>query len=193
MLVDLLRGSLTLDTVTFARIFEQPLTHGLLVVALAALSNTLGQSVALFAHRVSPRRFAASVAVEALLFVGGYALWALAIWALANLSAGTPTQPLLTVLSAIGFAHAPLLLAFLALTPYFGAPLGSLLSVWTLLACVTATAVLYQLPAPQAALYAGSGWLLAYALQRGLGRPLQHVGRRVVQRFRARERTRALP
>lgn len=195
MLFDLLRGSLTLDTHTFACAIEtvDPLRYGLLVVVLAGVSNALGQSVALFAHRVSPRRFLASIALEALLFTLAFTLWALAIWTIASLDAATPTRAMTDVLAALGLAHAPLLLAFFILMPYFGAPIGTLLSIWTLLAAMTATIVLYDLGWMGAAMYAGSGWLLAFLLQRGLGRPLERIGRTIVQRFRARDAQHAHP
>jgi hypothetical protein len=151
---------------------------GMTVVFLAGLSTAVGQSVILFAHRVSPRRFAASLLVQALLFVAGFTAWAVATWLVAGAVFDRPRSVDLA-LTTIGLAYAPQLFAFFVLTPYFGAPIGTVLSVWTLLATVLATAVAFDLGIVEAALCAGLGWLLSQLLQRTIGLPITRIGRAV--------------
>jgi hypothetical protein len=151
---------------------------GLLVVFLAGLSTAVGQSVILFAHRVSPRRFAASLLVQAVLFVLGFTTWVVATWVVAGTVFGRPA-PVAIALTAIGLAYAPQLFAFFVLTPYFGTPIGTVLSVWTLLATVLATATVFGFGPFEAAACAGLGWLLSQLLQRTVGRPVILIGRLV--------------
>jgi hypothetical protein len=151
---------------------------GLLVVFLAGLSVAVGQSVILFAHRVSPRRFAATLLVQALLFLAAFVTWSAAVWFVAGTFFGS-SRPLSLAIAAIGLAYAPQLLSFFVLTPYFGTPIGTVLSVWSLLATLMATAVAFDLAVTEAAAAAGLGWLLAQALQRTVGRPIVRIGRAV--------------
>lgn len=184
--LDLLRGALRLNPGAFEALLSAPPAQGqalgLWVVLAAGLSSTLGQSVALIGSRVSKRRFAATVGLNALLFAGGFLLWCLALVALAALTLGAPPA-LANVVALVGLAHAPQLLGAFTLTPYFGSPLQALLSIWTLLATLVATATLFAIPAPAAALLAGSGWLLSQLLQRTLGRVVVRVGARVRRRW----------
>jgi hypothetical protein len=148
----------------------------LLVVFFGGLSTALGQSVILFANRVSPRRFLASLLVQAVLFVLAFVLWVAAVWLVAGLLLDRPL-PFAQALTAVGLAHAPLLLGFLVLAPYFGAAIANLLSIWTLLATLLATATAYDLAPGGAALAAGLGWLLSQLAQRTVGRPITRLGR----------------
>jgi hypothetical protein len=149
---------------------------GLLVVFAAGLSTAIGQSVILFAHRVSPRRFGASLLVQAVLFTAGFLTWVVATSLVAGTLFDRP-RPVGAAFATIGLAHAPQLLGFFVLTPYFGTPLATALSVWTLLATLLATAAAFDLTAPEAAACAGLGWLLAQLVQRTVGRPITRVGR----------------
>jgi hypothetical protein len=151
---------------------------GLTVVFLAGLSTAVGQSVILFAHRVSPRRFAASILVQAVLFALAFMTWIVAAWLVAGAVFDRP-RPVALAFTTIGLAHAPQLFAFLVLTPYFGTPIGTMLSVWTLLATVVATAAVFDLTMLEAAACAGLGWLLSQLLQRTVGRPIIRIGRAV--------------
>jgi len=179
--VDLVLGALALDRAAFEALLAAEAMHlrtGTLVTFFAGLSIAIGQSVALFALQVSPRRFAASLLVQAVLFVASFFAWAVSVWWVARVGFDA-ARPLRDVIAVVGLAHAPQLLGFLVLTPYFGAPLQNLLSAWTLVATLVGTAVLFSLDLRASALVVAGGWLLTLLGQRTFGRPLVRLGRRV--------------
>ncbi|MBA2667922.1 MAG: hypothetical protein H0U69_12915 [Trueperaceae bacterium] len=185
-----LRADAFLDTLELGR---PGLRLGLMVVFLAGLSTAIGQSVTLFAHRVSPRRFAASLLVQALLFVVGFLAWVAATWVVGGTIFDRP-RPVVLAFATVGLAHAPQLFGFFVLTPYFGTPIGTVLSVWTLLASVLATAAVFDLTLVEAATCAGLGWLASQLLQRTIGRPIIWIGRAVRRSVAGVDvRTRPLP
>lgn len=151
----------------------------LAIVFLAGLSSALGQSLVLFANRVSQRRFAFSLVASAVLFVASYVLWATSIWAVALVAFGH-ARPYLAALRTVGLAYVPQLLAFLTITPYFGTFVSATLSVWTLLGIVIASGVAFDLSVLQAAATAGGGWVMLQLLQRTIGRPVRTVTRRLL-------------
>lgn len=73
---------------------------------------------------------------------------------------------------AVGLGYAPYLFSFFVLVPYFGNPIGLLLSVWSLIAVVRGVQVVLDLSNWQALLCAFLGWLLLQLIQRTIGRPL---------------------
>lgn len=153
---------------------------GVAVVLAAGLAMAVGQSLALFAVGVRPRRFAASLLVQAALFLVGFLTWATTTWLVASTgfeAAGTWSA----TVAATGLAHAPQLFGAFVLVPYFGAAIGVLLSVWTLLAVWVATAAVFELGAPQALAASVGGWVLVHVFQRTLGRPLARLSRRLRQ------------
>lgn len=179
--LELVPAALRLRGEAFATLLAQPgfgLRGALLVVFLAGLSTAIGQSVVLFANHVSPRRFAASLVVQAALFVLTYMAWAATVWAVASLLLGR-APPFAAAAAAIGLAYAPQLLSFLVLAPFLGGPFGALLSVWTLLTTLLATSVAFELGRGETLLVAFAGWLVAEALQRTVGRPVVWIGRRI--------------
>lgn len=179
--VDLVLGALALDPDAFRTLLASEAARhrfGLAVVVLAGLSLALGQSVALFAERVSPRRFAATLLVQALLFAASFLAWAASTWAVARLAFGA-ALPLRDVVAAVGLAHAPQLFGAFVLTPYLGTPLHTALSVWTLLAVLVATAVTFGVSLGQAVVAGAGGWLLTLLLQRTVGAPIVRWGRRL--------------
>jgi len=179
--LDLIQGALALDPEAFQALLGPDAAHqrlGLAVVYLAGLSMALGQSVALFAERVSPRRFASTLAVQAGLFLAAFLVWALSVWWVARVGFDA-ARPLRDVVAVVGLAYAPQLFGVLVLVPYFGGPLQAALSVWTLLATLVAASAVFGLTLGQAVACAAGGWLLSQLLQRTLGRPVVRVGRRV--------------
>ena len=82
----LVYGVLLLDRDTLAAIHQLPssLTATCLVVLLAGLSQTFGQSVILFVNRVRPWRFVLSVAIAAVLFLFNYNFWVISTWLVAR-------------------------------------------------------------------------------------------------------------
>jgi len=179
--LDLVRGALALDPAAFRALLSPVVADprlGLAVVYLAGLSHALGQSVALFAQRVSPRRFLATLAVQAALYLAAFLLWAVSVWWVARLGFDA-ARPLRDVVAVVGLAYAPQLFGALVLAPYLGGPLQTALSVWTLLATLVATAAVFGLTTAQAVACTAGGWLLSQLLQRTLGRPVVRAGRRV--------------
>ena len=151
---------------------------GVAVVLAAGLAIAIGQSLALFAVGVRPRRFAASLLVQAALFAIGFLTWATSAWLVATL-AFEATGTWRATIAATGLAHAPQLFGAFVLVPYFGTAIGGLLSVWTLLAVWVATAAVFDLSAPQALASSAGGWLLVHVFQRTAGRPLARLSRHV--------------
>jgi hypothetical protein len=179
--LDLVLGAFALDRTVFAALLEAGALRppvGTWVLFGAGLSFAIGQSVALFAVRVSPRRFAASLLVQALVFAASFFVWALATWAVAW-ALFDAARALRDVVAVIGLAHAPQLLGALVLAPYFGTPLAALLSAWTLAATIVATSAVFGLALPEAIACAAAGWLLSQLGQRTVGRPVLRLGRRV--------------
>lgn len=151
---------------------------GVAVAFGAGLALAVGQSLALFAVGVRPRRFAASLLVQAALFAIGFLTWATSTWLVATTAFDAAGTWRATV-AATGLAHAPQLFGAFVLVPYFGTAIGGLLSVWTLLAVWVATAATFDLSAVRALVASAGGWLLVHVLQRTVGRPLARLSRRV--------------
>lgn len=171
-------GALRLEPASFEAILFRPdgLRIALVLLLLGGFSNAIGQSVALFANRVRPWRFVASLAVGALLFAGSVLIWGAAVSVLVSLAFSQPADAR-HVAQIVGLAHAPRLFAFLVLTPYFGSLLGAILTVWTLLALTVGTRTVFGLGLLEALAVLGLAWLAIEILSRTLGRPLVAVAR----------------
>ncbi len=179
--LDLIPNALALQPEAFEALLSRPgfgLRGALAIVFLAGLSTSFGQSVVLFANHVSPRRFVASLLVQALLFVLTFLAWSATVWVAALVLLDRPA-PFAAAAAAIGLAYAPQLFNFLVLTPYLGNGVGAALSVWTLLATLVALGVAFDLSRSETLIVAIIGWLAAQALQRTVGRPVTRLGRRL--------------
>lgn len=176
--LELVRRALVLDAPAFDAIVTRPdgLTVALAILLASGFSNAIGQSVALFANRVRPWRFVASLALGALLFALSVLVWGAAVTALASLAFSQPAEPR-QVAQIVGLAHAPRLFAFLVLTPYFGSPLGALLTAWTMLAMAVGTREVFDLGLVESLLVLGVAWLATELLSRTLGRPIVALAR----------------
>jgi hypothetical protein len=176
----LVSGVLLLKTATFESINNLPLglIASILVVLLAGLSQTFGQSVMLFVNRVRPLRFVLSIAIAAVLFVFNYNFWVLSTW----LVAGWVFQvnlPLVEVIKTLGFSYAPLLLGFLMVIPYFGMPILIVLSIWTLMAIALGLGAISNLGIWQAFESCLGGWLVLQFSQRVLGKAIARITSRI--------------
>ena len=171
--LSLLGRVLTLREEPFAWVMREPtgLRLALAVVVLAGLSEALGQSVVLFANRVKPRRFVASLFLSAGLYTAGFVLWALSVWLVGTYVLDSQ-QSLRTVTKAVGLAYAPYLFSFFVLTPFFGDGVAVALSLWSLLAVLVAVQVTLSLTLSQALLCSALGWVLLQLLRRTVGRPV---------------------
>jgi hypothetical protein len=177
---ELLAGALRLDPAAFEALVGLPTSarFGLIVLAVAGVSQALGQSVALFANRVRPRRFLLASAVSAGVFVASVVVWAAAL-DLAALVLTEARTPLDRVVAVVGLGHAPRLLAFLTLVPYFGTGIGVALTIWTFLATAVGARAVFGLDLTGALLVLGAAWLTVEVTGRTIGRPITAATRRL--------------
>ena len=143
----------------------------LAIVFLAGASLLAGQSVVLFVARLTPGRFALSLALNGLLYLAGLLVWACAIWLCAGVLFGA-WQPFSLVARVVGLSAAPLIFGFLAFMPYFGEGIAWGLRVWSALIALVAVQVVFGLTSVQALICVALGWLLITALNVVAGRPL---------------------
>lgn len=174
---ELISGALTLNSDAFIQINILPLGRALAltVVLVAGLSQALGQSIVLFVNRVQPFRFLLSLGMAAILFVFTFCFWALSIWLVNNALFGSGLNPESTI-TTLGLSYSPQILRFLFGLPYIGIPIGVALSIWSLLAEVTAIKVLTNLNIWAAFSSVGLGWILLQIIQRTIGRPIMMLG-----------------
>lgn len=173
VILDIIGGSLALNRDTFYMVQQAPwgLWVALSIVLFAGLSHTLGQSIVLFINRVKPSRFLYSLLLFTLLYTLGFLFWTLSVWLVGTQLFGREAN-LLAVVQAVGIGYAPYLFGFFILTPYFGSLIGTILSLWSLIAILIAVQVTLQLTLGQALLCTALGWLLWQLLHRTIGRPV---------------------
>jgi len=172
----LVSGVLLLKSETFNLVVNLPLglVASILIVLLAGLSQTFGQSVMLFVNRVRPLRFILSVAIAAVIFVFNYNFWVLSTWIVARWVFEV-NLTLLEIIKTLGFSYAPLLLGFLMVIPYFGMPILIILSIWTLMAIATGLGAISHLGLWQAFECCLGGWLVLQASQRIFGKAIAQI------------------
>ncbi|MGF1647823.1 MAG: hypothetical protein ACFCVF_13010 [Kineosporiaceae bacterium] len=102
------------------------------VVAVGGVSQLVGQSVVLFLNHVRPVRFLLSLGLAAGTFAAEVAVWGVGIWLTALAVAGLDLG-VVDILAVVALAHAPFVLAFFLLLPYYGPPVQRALEIWTLL------------------------------------------------------------
>jgi hypothetical protein len=175
--------ALTLDESIYIAVQESPqgLWIALIVMGLAGLSQALGQSLVLFINQVRPRRFILAMLASVIGYMGGYGLWLASVW-LVVVYAFNVDVSWMAVAAAVGLAYAPQLFAFFELTPFLGSPFGVLLSLWTLLAIITAMRGGLGLETWQAVAASGLGWLLLQVWRRTLGAPVYALGHWIEER-----------
>ena len=177
----LVSGVLLLNPQTFTAIDNLPLGFiaSILVVLLAGLSQTFGQSVMLFVNRVRPLRFFLSIAIAAVIFVFNYNFWVLSTWAVAKWIFGVNLS-LVEVIKTLGFSYAPLLLGFLMVIPYFGMPILIVLSIWALMAIAIGLGTISNLGIWQAFECCLGGWLVLQVSQRVFGKAISGTVNKIV-------------
>lgn len=147
-----------------------------LVLVLAGLSESLGESVVLFVNRVKPAHFIRSLVISTFIFAFTYVFLAASIWAVARLFF-EPHAEFSQIATLVALAQAPRLFGLLVFLPYFGLPISVLLWIWALLATTMGVAELHSLGAWQAVAVVALGSLLLLTLQRTIGRPLLALAR----------------
>ena len=177
----LVSGVMLLNKETFELINSLPLglIASILVVLLAGVSQTSGQSVMLFINRVRPLRFLLSIAIAAVLFVFNYNFWVLSTWLVAGWLFGANLS-LVEIVKTLGFSYAPLLLGFLIIIPYFGMPIFIVLSIWTLMAIAIGLGAISDLGIWQAFECCLGGWLVLQLSQRVFGKAIARITSKIV-------------
>lgn len=180
---ELLGSAFALQFEAFQRIatLANGLWLALLVVLLAGLSLAVGQSIILFVNRVKPGRFAFSLLLNAVLFAFEFIFLALSTWLICQFP-GSVNVSFPTLVKVLGLGYAPLLFSFLGALPYFGYPIGNLLSVWNLLAMVVGFAAVARVEVGSAFVYIAFGWVVKQLLQGTVGQPIARLGRSLADR-----------
>jgi len=183
----LVAGALRLDPAAFTNVVNAPngLRIAILVLVGSGLSHVLGQSVALVANRVPPWRFVLSIGLGTAIFAASVGVWAGALTAAGTLAFGHPA-PFADVIKIVGLAHAPRLLGFVVLTPYFGSGIGVALTVWTFLALAVGARATFGFTLPEALVALGAAWIVTELLSRTVGRPIVAATRRIRERVAGR-------
>lgn len=173
-----IQQAMGLDPTIFADIQRVPggLGIALMIVSLAGLSESLGQSIVLFINRLSPVRFMLALMITAASHVVGYLFWTVTVWLVGAYVFGQ-TVSFTAVACVVGLAYAPQLLAFFELTPFLGNPFSIILSLWSMVAIVVAVRVGLDLELWQALLASGLGWVFIQLWRRTIGRPIYALGR----------------
>jgi len=130
----------------------------ILLLFLAGLSVTLGQSVVLFANRIK-RRFILSLVVFAAVFVVGALAWAATIWLMAKWIFGVE-RDLWSVITVVALSYSPFLFGFLILLPYLGNIISTGLRIWVFLNVLIAIQGLYSFQFFEALIASVLGWLM---------------------------------
>lgn len=171
--LNLISSALRLEGSAFTAVMSLPhLRIALIVVFLAGLSNSLGQSVVLFVNKVKPRRFIASLVLGGILYVLGFLFYAFSVWLVEQFLFERDAS-FRSMVKVVGLAYSPYLFSFFILTPYFGSFISVALSLWSLAAILIALIATLNLTIWQALTCSVLGWLLLQILGRTIGRPLQ--------------------
>lgn len=149
---------------------------GAMVVLAAGLSEALGQSVALFANRIKPRRFVASLLLTALSYPVGLLLFTLSTIFLADQLFAQELTARRVLLIAL-WSFSPHLFGVFILTPYAGGFISLCLAAWSFAVMVTGIYTVSNLSLTQAAFCLTLGWLLWQLLRRSIGWPVVRAGR----------------
>jgi hypothetical protein len=137
----------------------------------AGFSEALGQSIILFANRVRPLRFLASLIISAFLFSAGFAVWVATVTLIVRV-VFQQDDVASAVAVAVGASYLPLCLSFLGIIPYFGHGIVNTLYFLTFLLLVNALDVLLGLTLLEALLAASAGLILIQIMRSTVGRPV---------------------
>jgi hypothetical protein len=170
-LLGLAGGALTLDPNAFRSV---PNTGGatlltLMILFLAGVSETLGQSAVLFANKVTPRRFVMSLGLSGAVFIFGVLISICTIWLIGTFIFHAD-QPIIGIMREVSLGYAPLLFGFFVLLPYMGTFVEHVLEIWSLLAIIVAVIVTLHLHFWQALVCTLLGWVIVQAAKYFLGR-----------------------
>jgi hypothetical protein len=172
----LIGGALTLNgqVLLLARDAPRAYWAAMIIAVVAGISMMLGQSVVLFANRVPPGRFLATLFAGSVAFVSRLALWSFSIWVVGVISPRY-ALPIGIIFLAVCFGQAPQLFSFFEMLPYLGSSLRRVLDAYSLIVVVAGLRWMLDLPVLSAFLAAGLGWLLQSFLAGLLEGPLSGV------------------
>jgi hypothetical protein len=169
-------GALTLNRDTFVVLRDDPpsIIPVLIVLLLAGVSLTIGQSVVLFANRIRPRWFLVALLGSAVGFSVRLFLWGVTIALICDHVLQVSAPPRL-ILLAVSLGQVPYLLGFLVLLPYLGMLLRRLLDAYALVIVVAGLAAMLEISVPRALAAAALGWALQALAAALIQRPLAGV------------------
>jgi len=177
----LVGGSLRLDPQAFLAAFQAGRdATGLLIwiVLIGGLSLMVGQSVVLFANRVSPARFILSLVLGAINFLLDVLIVVIVVWGMANLLSGRAWL-LGQVGRAVALASAPYWFSLFFLIPYFGLILERALKFYVVLALIVAVQSIFGIPFLDAILASVAALLISQFVSGILGKFLDPLADRI--------------
>ena len=180
---ELMGGIFSFNSDAFQTIVNLPdgILLALLVVVLAGLSLSVGQSIILFINRIKPARFLFSLLLNAILFTFGFLFLVFSTWLICLLP-WSVNVPLFTLIKVFGLSYAPLLFSFLGALPYVGVPILNILSVWRLLAMVVGFSAVAGVSETIALTYVAFGWVVLQLLEGTIGQPIAKLGKKIADR-----------
>ncbi len=155
----------------------------LIIVLLAGLSEALGQSVVLFANKVKPRRFIASLLVSGVIFAVVVVCWTLSIWLINSILLGHgDVASFADTFRVVGLGYSPLILGFFILLPFLGGPIAALLAAWSFILVLFGLRYAFDFSLMEAAYASVFGWLLYIVIKNTIGYPLTAAFRSLKRR-----------
>lgn len=146
------------------------MTDDVLIVLFAGVSEAIGQSVVLFANRVTPARFVLSLLMNALLVAGGFASLVVLTW-LSFLIPGSHPIGLQALTSTVALSYTPLMVSFLSALPYAGNALMWGLRVAQFVAMVVGVASTFHILLWMSAAHVATGWAVKLGLRQLSSKP----------------------
>ena len=145
----------------------------LIIVLLAGLSEALGQSVVLFANKVSRGRFLGSLIVSGLIFGVVVLCWTTTIWLVNSILLGhSQIASFPETFRVVGLGFSPLIFGFFILLPFVGGPIAAGLAAWSFILVLFGLRYAFDFSLMEA-LYASTlGWLLYIGIKNTIGYPL---------------------
>jgi hypothetical protein len=157
---DVAVGVMRLDPEVFTTVADTPGAGwvALAIAFVAGISDMVGQSVVLFANRVSPRRFWVSVVMSALVLIISIFFYTFSIWLIVKFVFFLPGR-FGVILILVALSYAPIVFSFASLLPYMGNFIYQAVRIWSLLALVVGVRAIAGALFWQGILACVLGWL----------------------------------
>jgi len=139
------------------------------IVLIGGVSLMIGQSVVLFANRVSPARFIISLLLGAIKFLLDVLVVVLVVWGMANFLSER-IWLLGQIGRAVALASAPYWFSLFFLIPYLGLILERLLKIYVILALIVAIQSIFGIMFFNAILVSVIALLLSQVISGALGK-----------------------